>query len=322
MIRSAIAVGLAVAACGELACASMNREPSAEVTPSPEIPAAWLDLPDAPFEVAYVGPKAVLMDRKTGQEIFQLAVGCVREISGRVSVVSTLWIQESFHGAWSRDYPETQALHDIARIYKEPELFARFDPPRRPCPADTNVSITQAVGRQGFKWSADGTPWPLGPPRDTRNAWRVSSKKLPAFDYVEHGGCGYLDAFGSNKTQTELIWVRLDLNPKKMPSAKRPLVVRLTGQAASEKLQLLVYQTDRHDWFCSDAFSWDAEEATSWIPTRATLTVWANPPKNKLETELVTIQISDAEFVGPGGATIRPPRAIVIKTLAGGMVGG
>ena len=318
----AVAIGLAIAAVTTWGCGTLDRRPQISSEPPLEAPAAWLDLPDSPFAVSHIGPRAVLVNR-TGVDISTVSVGCVAELNGRVGVVGPLWFQKVTHGGRTYDRPLTGVLEDISRLYRAPELFAPSSVrPPRPCPTGSYASITQARSRADFKWSAEGTLWPKGPPHDTRNTWRVSTKTRPTFEYASTSGCFDIYVYAANKTNTEMLWVRLELNRKKLPTERRPLVVNLADRLASGRVQIHMYQTDRHDWLCSDVSYWTSEQPTTWIPRRGILTVWADPQAKDFVEYPVTIRIDDVEFVGPGGATVRPPGRLQIKAVAGGMVGG
>ncbi len=315
-----IVTAVAIAAAVMLGCGSRGVVPPGTVQSPLEAPSVWLDLPDSPFAVSHLGPQAVLVNR-TGESISKISVGCVTESNGLVTVVAALWITDLTHGGWTHEYPARGILEEIARLYRAPELFGPGPTPRR-CPAGSNPAITEAGSRGGFNWSAERTLWPKGPPHDTRNTWKVSSRTPPSFEYVNLGGCGDADVYAANSATTEVLWVQVDLNRKKLPTARRPLVVNLANLAQAEKVEIHVYQTDRHDWFCSDVSRWDSEAPTVWLPRRGTLTVWAEPRGRDFADYPVTVQIHGADFAGPDGATIRPPRPIEIKTRAGGMVGG
>lgn len=110
-----------------------------------------------------------------------------------------------------------------------------------------------------------GTAFVLGP------ATRTGARFEPSFDYSEAGGCFDIDVFAFNKTETELLSVRIELNAKDLPSPLEPLVIQLTDRPARAQVQIHMYGTDKHDWPCSDVTSSPAEAPTTWTAIRGTV---------------------------------------------------
>lgn len=161
-----------------------------------------------------------------------------------------------------------------------------------------------------------GTAFVLGP------ATRTGAQFEPSFDYIEARGCFDIDVFAFNKAGTEFLSVRIDLDPKKLPSALEPLVIQLADRPARARVQVHVYSTEHHDWPCSDVTSSSAEAPTTWTAIRGTLTVEAEQPLSEGGEYPVTLRMANTQFASPLGATIQPPRALEVKTMAGRLVGG
>ena len=161
-----------------------------------------------------------------------------------------------------------------------------------------------------------GTAFVLGP------ATRTGAQFEPSFDYIEARGCFDIDVFTFNKAGTELLSVRIDLDPKNLPSASEPLVIQLADRPARSRVQVYVYGTEHHDWPCSDVTASPAGAPTTWTAIRGTLTVEAEQPQLVGGEYPVTLRIANAEFASPLGATIQAPRALEVKTRAGRLVGG
>lgn len=123
------------------------------------VPPSWLDLPASPFAVVHSSSGPALSNR-TRHAISSLTVGCIRETAGVVEVVGHLFTQDLSQGAWSKDYPDREALFTVDAITLRPEHFSAPPISLRPCPPGSRTAVTAAGSREGYRWTAAGTAWP------------------------------------------------------------------------------------------------------------------------------------------------------------------
>ncbi len=150
----------------------------------------------------------------------------------------------------------------------------------------------------------------------------LASPLRPNFVYDSSRGCWDIEIYSTNLAQTEALSVIVSLDRDRLPTKAKPLVVNLARPPKDTEVVVKVYGTSKHHWPCTHSFSWGAEEPTIWVATRGSLTITAEPPAANQPEYPVIVRVTNAEFTGPGGLTVRPPGVLEIKTLAGRPDGG
>lgn len=287
-----------------LAAGCATRHPDVVVEDTISIaglPTRWIDLPESPFRTSVSKGTAQLINRSE-RPFKAMSVGCVRPVDGMVVVELVMFVVE--HASVWNPYRQVDVFGSTMDIERNENY----------CAADLRVAVTEALDEGGSRWSAAGTVWP-GP------EGRVGSHRRPQFAYGESRGCFDIDVFSFNRARTEVFSVVMDINPEKPPTERKPRVVNLARPPKGTSVEVLVYQTDTHDWPCTDVSFFGAERPTTWVARRGTLTVFVTGPKHGGEYP-VTVRLVNAEFVGPAGVVVRPPAILEIKTLAGRFVSG
>jgi len=144
----------------------------------------------------------------------------------------------------------------------------------------------------------------------------------PGFTYESSRGCWDIEIYSTNLTKTEVLSVVTPLDRDNLPTKTKPLVINLARPPKDTEVVVQVYRTAKHHWPCTHSFAYGAEEPTTWVATRGTLTVVAEPPRANQPEYSVMARITNAEFLGFGGVTIRPSQPLEIRTLAGRPDGG
>ena len=144
----------------------------------------------------------------------------------------------------------------------------------------------------------------------------------PTFGYDRSQGCWDIEVYSTNVAKTEVFSVNVALDRDRLPTKAKPLVVNLARPPKNTEVVVEVYRTRKHHWPCTHSFPWGAEEPTTWVATRGDLTVVAEPPAANQPEYAVTVRVTNAEFVGPGGMKVRPNRTLELRTLAGRPDGG
>jgi len=147
----------------------------------------------------------------------------------------------------------------------------------------------------------------------------------PSFNYTTYGGCHNIIVFASTQAETEVLWLRLDLDRNALPSSSQALTRDLSKLVPPARVEVDVYSTADHFMPCSDVVTVKGsklEAPVIWTARRGTVTVTAVPPTSEVAEYPVTVQITGAVFEGPDGQKISPPRALTISTRAGRLVGG
>jgi hypothetical protein len=119
------------------------------------IPPAWVDLPEAPFVARVVLGRAVLVNR-TNTTFEFVSTGCVRQAGGLARIVGGLFASLITDGA----YAPGREVEGLLRIVNNIEHYMSLSDFVKQCPADSRIAVTAASARSGYRWSAEGTPWP------------------------------------------------------------------------------------------------------------------------------------------------------------------
>lgn len=172
------------------------------------------------------------------------------------------------------------------------------------------VFMTHQVALLSAVLHAAGPPQPPVPPL------------RPTFVYDRSRGCWDIEVYSTNVAETEVLSVNIALDRNRLPTKARPLVIDLARPPKDTEVVVEVYRTRKHHWPCTHSLPWGAEEPTTWVATRGSLSVVAEPPASNQPEYAVTVRVTNAEFVGPGGMKVRPNRALELRTLAGRPDGG
>jgi hypothetical protein len=161
-----------------------------------------------------------------------------------------------------------------------------------------------------------GTLFVLGP------ATRTGSQFVPRFEYHSSRGCFDIDVYAVNEAQTEVLAVQVDFSSIGPSLDNRPFVWDLATSSPAVRVYVEVYETNRHNWRCTDVGLAEPGAPTIWVARAGVLTVVRGARATPDHEYPVTIRIADAEFSSPVGATIRPPQPVTIQTMAGQLIGG
>jgi hypothetical protein len=134
-----------------------GRQLGAQQTPDPleVIPRTWVDLPEAPFGARVVLGRAVLVNR-SNTTFESVSTGCVREDGGRARIVGSLFGSLTTDGAFT----PSGEVEGLLRILNNIEHYMSLSDFSKQCPAESRMAVTAASARSGYRWSAEGTPWP------------------------------------------------------------------------------------------------------------------------------------------------------------------
>jgi hypothetical protein len=139
----------------------------AAVSPEPQdprdaVPAAWLDLPDAPFVTKMVRGKAVLVNR-SDRTWSSVVTGCLTNERGTARVVGTLFDQE----ATDEGFVPGDTVVGLLRMVNDIDIYlavqAKLGPRGTmivPCPPGANAGLVRATAANSVHWSAEGKAWP------------------------------------------------------------------------------------------------------------------------------------------------------------------
>jgi hypothetical protein len=144
----------------------------------------------------------------------------------------------------------------------------------------------------------------------------------PSFQYTKSGGCHDVWVSAWNQARTEVLSVRLDLDRSKLPTTARPLAVDLSKPGGPARVEVQLYATVAPFAPCSDVGGRGDHQPEIWVARGGTLSLTAVPPHSSDAEYPVTVTIDGAVFEGPRQQRVKARAPIVIKTMAGSMVGG
>jgi hypothetical protein len=151
------------------------------------------------------------------------------------------------------------------------------------------------------------------------------SPTRPSFQYTKSRGCHNVWAFAWNQDRTEVLSVRLDLDRNTLPTAARPLAVALSKMGGTARVEVELYATVAPFAPCSDVSDAGVpgdDLPEIWVARGGTLSLAAVPPQSSDAEYPVTVTIEGAVFEGPRQQRVKARGPIVIKPMAGALVGG
>jgi len=154
---------------------------------------------------------------------------------------------------------------------------------------------------------------------------RRSPDRPPAFAYADADGCGDLLLYGWSAERAESIAIRADKDLLQLSPASAPHVLDLAAQAGNIEVFTDVFDRPQRNWaFCTDVIVREegpnATRQGTWRAVTGTVTIQLSAPGIRAGNPnqyRATIQIDNAEFLGPTGDIVRAAKPIRVTAVAG-----
>lgn len=145
-------------------------------------------------------------------------------------------------------------------------------------------------------------------------------ERPPSFRYAASDGCANLQVFGWSADRTELVSVRLDR--ERLPATTEPVLVDLSAAGPDADVAIDVFDRAQRQWpHCQEDVLDQAERRQeTWRAVSGVASVTLSEPGIRAahpQQYQATVQIQDAEFIGPSGARVRATRAITLTAVVG-----
>ena len=139
----------------------------------------------------------------------------------------------------------------------------------------------------------------------------------PSFAYGEADGCGDLFVYGLSASRAEAIAIRASRRALDLSATTRTF--DLSVPDADLEVIADVYEYPQRGPYCSNPSVISGTPPSTWRAVGGTLTIQLAPPGPVQGSRgyRATIQLDNAEFVGPTGVSVRSPGSIRLTAPAG-----
>jgi hypothetical protein len=148
---------------------------------------------------------------------------------------------------------------------------------------------------------------------------RRDPARPPSLSYADADGCGDLLVHAWSADHTETLAIRADRNLLQLTTS--PRIFDLATMPADFEVVADVYDRAQGQRFCTDAIVIpEGTRQETWRAVGGTVSVQLSEPGVRARNPQqyrTTIQIDNAEFLGPDGTTVRAPRPIRLSAIAG-----
>ncbi len=149
---------------------------------------------------------------------------------------------------------------------------------------------------------------------------RRNPGRAPSFAYADADGCGDLFLYGWSAERAESIAIRADKALLRLSA--QPRVIDLAAQPVDLEVLADVYDRPQRRWrFCTDFIAHqEGERQETWRAVGGTVTIQLSEPGVRAGNPnqyRATVQIDNAEFMGPSGERVRAARPIRLTAVAG-----
>jgi hypothetical protein len=145
---------------------------------------------------------------------------------------------------------------------------------------------------------------------------RLDPTRQPSLDYADADGCFDLFVYGWSVGRGEAISVRADRRQLELAAAPRTFDLAIPQPEIEVVAE--VYDRPLSQPFCTDV-GVSGLQREKWRAIGGTLTIQLAPGVRARDPQQyrATIQIDNAEFQGPTGATVKAARRIRLSAIAG-----
>jgi len=156
--------------------------------------------------------------------------------------------------------------------------------------------------------------------KGTKSNTRRDPGRAPSLAYADADGCGDVLMYGWTAEQAEWIAIRADKDALQLSTA--PRTFDLAQPQVDIEVVTDVFQRPHGTWGkCNDAvMQAEDEQPQTWRAVAGTLTIQLSRPGISAQRPgqyRTSVQIDNAEFVGPSGERVRSPRPIRMTAVTG-----
>ena len=149
---------------------------------------------------------------------------------------------------------------------------------------------------------------------------RRDPDRAPSLAYADADGCGDVLMYGWTAEQAEWIAIRADKDALQLSTA--PRTFDLAQPQVDIEVVTDVFQHPHGTWGkCTDAVTQvEDEQPQTWRAVAGTLTIQLSRPgisAQRPDQYRTSVQIDNAEFLGPSGERVRSPRPIRMTAVTG-----
>ena len=148
---------------------------------------------------------------------------------------------------------------------------------------------------------------------------RRDPERAPSLNYADADGCDDLLIHAWSSDHTETLAIRADRDLLQLST--KPRVIDLATMPADFEVIADVFDRPQGQRFCTDAIAIpEGTRQETWRAVAGTVSIQLSEPGIRARNPQqyrATIQIDNAEFLGPTGATVKAPRPIRLTAVAG-----
>jgi hypothetical protein len=154
----------------------------------------------------------------------------------------------------------------------------------------------------------------------TKSNTRRDPDRAPSLAYADADGCGDVLMYGWTAEQAEWIAIRADKDALQLSTT--PRTFDLAQSQVDLEVVTDVFQRPQGTWGkCHDtAKNVEDEQPQTWRAVAGTVTIQLSRPgisAQRPDQYRTSVQIDNAEFMGPSGERVRSPRPIRMTALTG-----
>ena len=148
-----------------------------------------------------------------------------------------------------------------------------------------------------------------------------TAPRSPEFAYDADSGCGALIATTRNRSSTEVLYI--EVNQVRLGITQNTTTaLDLTQRREGVRVEIEMYQSDKHNWRCGDVLRPDAQKPRIWTATGGRLSVEVCATNTGSVEYPVTVELIEARFKDADGRVVNAPRPIRFSATVGTGPGG